>query len=162
MKQSNGSADFICQKISDNAGRLYRLAYSYVRNEQDALDIVQDVAYKALKNRSAIRDEAVLETWLYRVAINASLDFLRQRRRETVGLPNVDEAREDDHGGLYVLDLLEKLDPKSKALIILRFFEDKTLAETARILDENLSTVKTRFYKALRILKRELEDEWNA
>lgn len=161
MKQSEFS-DLLCRKISDSADRLYRLAYSYVRNEQDALDIVQDTAYKALKSRSAIKDETYIETWLYRIAVNTSLDFLRKRRRETVGLPEKEEGREDDHGGFYVLDLLDKLDEKSRAVVILRFFEDKTLAQIAEILDEKLSTIKTRLYKALRILKMELKEEHNA
>lgn len=161
MKQSEFS-DLLCRKILDSADRLYRLAYSYVRNEQDALDIVQDTAYKALKSRSAIKDETYIETWLYRIAVNTSLDFLRKRQRETVGLPETEEGREDDHGGFYVLDLLDKLDEKSRAVVILRFFEDKTLAQIAEILDEKLSTIKTRLYKALRILKMELKEEHNA
>lgn len=161
MKQSEFS-DLLCRKISDSADRLYRLAYSYVRNEQDALDIVQDTAYKALKNRTAIKDETYIETWLYRIAVNTALDFLRRRGRETVGLPETEEGREDNLDGFYVLDVLEKLDEKSRAVIILRFFEDRTLAQIAEILDENLSTIKTRLYKALRILKTEFKEEHNA
>lgn len=163
MKQQLKQQSFnrLSEKISSSADRLYRLAYSYVRNEQDALDIVQETAYKALKNQAAIKDDAHIETWLYRVAINSSLDLLRKRARETVGLPETEEGREDDHGGLYVLDLLDKLDEKSRAIVILRFFEDKTLAQIAEILDENQSTVKTRLYKSLRILKTELEGRNN-
>ena len=98
-----------------------------------------------------------IDTMLYRVTVNAALDFLRKHKRETVGLPLVEEGREDNYGRLYALDLLDVLDEKSRAIVILRFFEDRQLAEIADILHMNLNTVKTRLYSALRTLKRELD-----
>lgn len=151
--------DVFCETISQQSPHLYRLAMSYVRNEQDAMDIVQESVYKALKNRTEMKDTAYLGTWLYRVTVNTAIDFLRKRRKEEIGLPPMEEGREDDHGKLYVLDMLDRLDEKSKAIIILRFFEDQPLTQIAQILEENLSTVKTRLYKALRILRDSMKEE---
>lgn len=149
--------ELICRHMTDNADRLYRLAFRYVKNEDDAMDIVQDAACKILQYRDKIKRPEYIDTMLYRVTVNAALDFLRKHKRETVGLPLVEEGCEDNYGTLYALDLLDVLDEKSRAIVILRFFEDRQLAEIADILHMNLNTVKTRLYSALRTLKRELD-----
>lgn len=153
----NDRADLVCRHITENADRLYRLAYRYVKNEQDAMDVVQEAACKIFQYQSKIQHPEYIDTMLYRVTVNSALDLLRKRRRETIGLPLTEEGREDDHGDLYALELLDVLDEKSRAIVILRFFEDKPLAEIAEILQMNLSTVKTRLYSALRKLKKSLE-----
>ncbi len=150
-------SDVIGRHINENADRLYRLAFRYVRNEEDAMDIVQEAACKLLRYQDKIKQPEYIDTLLYRITVNTALDFLRKRKHETVGLPLSEEGHEDDHGDLYALDMLNILDEKSRAIIILRFFEDKQLAEIADILQMNLNTVKTRLYSALRTLKKELE-----
>ena len=149
--------ELLGRRLTENADRLYRLAFRYVKNEEDTMDIVQDAACKVLQHRDKIRQPEYIDTLLYRVTVNAALDFLRRHKRETVGLPSVEGGREDDHGDLYALDLLDVLDEKSRAIVILRFFEDRTLAEIADIMQMNLNTVKTRLYTALRTLRRELD-----
>lgn len=151
-------AELLSRQITAQSSRLYRLAYSYVKNEQDAMDIVQDAAYKLLKHAGRIRRQDQIETWLYRVTVNTALDFLRKHKRVTVGLPEAEEGRPDDHSRLYLLDLLDRLDPKSRTVLLLKYFEDMTFAQIAEILDENVNTVKSRLYQALRILKLE-EDQ---
>ena len=99
--------ELICRHMTDNADRLYRLAFRYVKNEDDAMDIVQDAACKILQYRDKIKRPEYIDTMLYRVTINAALDFLRKHKRETVGLPLVEEGREDNYGTLYALDLLD-------------------------------------------------------
>ena len=56
------------------------------------------------------------------------------------------------------MDSLKKLEPNERAVIILRFFEDLKLSDIARVLEENESTVKSRLYRALKVLKVELDD----
>ena len=66
-----------------NYEKYYRLAYSYVNNEQDALDIVQESAYKVMKDISKVREPDYLSTWIYRVVMNTAVDFLRKRQKES-------------------------------------------------------------------------------
>ena len=61
---------------------LYRLAYCYVKTETDALDIVQEAAYKAFKNCGKVREPAYLKTLICSIVINTALDFIRSRDRE--------------------------------------------------------------------------------
>ena len=148
----------LCGRILEDRNRLYRLAYSYVKNEQDAMDIVQDVTYKALKNERKLRQPEYLTTWLYRVTVNASLDFLRRHKRESAGVPLPEDGRTDDYLRLDLFEQLDQLDPKSRTVVVLRFFEDRTLQQIAEITGESLNTVKTRLYRALHTLKIRLED----
>lgn len=150
-------SELLCRQITDNTDRLYRLAFRYVKNEEDAMDIVQEAACKLLQYQDKIKQPEYIGTMLYRVTVNTALDFLRKRKREVIGLPELDEGREDSHGDLYALDLLDVLDEKSRTIVILRFFEDKQLSEIADVMQMNLSTVKTRLYSALRTLRRELD-----
>lgn len=151
--------DQIFREIIDQRDRFYRIAFSYVRNEQDAMDIVQEVAYKAVKHLKRLRKPECAETWLFRVTINTSLDFLRKRGREQVGLPPAEAGETDDYGQLSAVDLLSRLEERSRAVVILHSMEEKTFRQAADILGENENTVKTLYYKALKTLKLQLSEE---
>lgn len=153
------TAEELCRHITQQRDQLYRLAYSYVKNEQDAMDIVQDAACKLLRHADRIRDPASIDTWVYRVTVNTALDFLRKHKRVTVGLPESEEGGDDDYSRLYVTDLLDRLEEKNRAVMVLRFFEDRTLREISEILDESLGIVKYRLYSSLKLLRRLLEEE---
>ncbi len=72
-----------------NYNRYYRLALSCVHNEDDAADIVQNSAYKAIKNYENLKQEAYAATWLYRIVLNEVFTFLKQRKTEALDtVPN--------------------------------------------------------------------------
>ena len=78
--------DIIQKKVEETVlssyEAMYRLAYTYVRNEADALDIVQESVYKAIKNASGVKKETHIKTWLWRIVMNTALDFIRKNKRE--------------------------------------------------------------------------------
>ena len=139
--------------------KLYRLAYSYVHNENDALDIVQESAYKAIKNSSSLQQVQYAGTWIYRIVINESIQFLRKQKQQTVQLYEVDGEAEDTYTDLDLRRALEQLEPLDKTVVVLRFFEGLQLNQIAQMLDENLNTVKSRLYRSLKKLKLSLADE---
>lgn len=138
--------------------KYYRLAYSYVRNEQDALDIVQESAYKAVKDCKKIEDSSFISTWIYRIVVNSAIDFLRKRRREK-GYGEEDEPvfYETGYQESELFEVLKNLKEKDKAIVILRYFQDLKLEEIAVIMDENINTIKARLYRALKKLKLDLD-----
>ena len=81
MPHVDPTADPLARAVTENAGRLYRLAYSYLKNEQDAMDVVQEAACRLLKNRGSVAPDRAF-AWLWRVTVNASLDLLRQASDE--------------------------------------------------------------------------------
>ena len=145
-------------QILDNYEAMYRLAYSYVRNEEDALDIVQESVYKAIKNAGKVQQEAYIRTWIWRIVMNTAVDLIRSRKNET-GLEEAGETgKEDTYQDFDTLETLKILEPREKAVIVLRFFEDQKLEDIARTLQENTNTVKTILYRSLKKLRVELTE----
>ena len=160
-----GTAQELVLYIENNQERFYRLAYTYVKNREDALDIVHDAIVKALQSYGALRNPEYAQTWFYKILINESLAFLRKNRRlisleELSGFPfphaeASPEMAKDEYIDLYAA--LDKLPPDMKTIVVLRFFEDMPLGEIAEITSANLNTVKSRLYRALKYLKLDME-----
>ncbi|WML57111.1 RNA polymerase sigma factor [Neobacillus sp. PS2-9] len=83
MKNSNQEQALI-QLITENKENIYRLAFSYVKNKEDALDVVQESIQKAILKIDSLKDQQKLKSWFYRIVVNKSLDFLRKHRRVNV------------------------------------------------------------------------------
>lgn len=148
------------EKILASYENMYRIAYSHVRNEDDALDIVQDSAYKAIKYANSVKKEQYIDTWIYRIVINCAIDFIRKNKKEV--LTDIPEELDtngttDTYTDFDTLEALDALTEKERAVIILRFFEDKKLDEIADILSMNANTTKSLLYRSLKKLKIELE-----
>lgn len=145
--------------LIDNYDKYYRLAYCYVKNEQDALDIVQESAYRVIKDLDKLKERNYLSTWIYRIVINTAIDTLRKRKRETVSFEDIEIVHEDQYKEEDPLEILNVLEDKDRALVILKYLEDWKLEEISEALDMNISTVKSRLYRARKKLKVILEPE---
>ena len=134
----------------------YRLAYSYVKDREAAMDVVQEAIVKALDKVDGLREPAYVKTWFYRILLNETMDHFRRARDvvpfdealEVQGPPGLDPGERLD---LY--DAIGRLSFAEQTVIRLRFFQDLKLEEIAQATGANLSTVKSRLYKALRKLK---------
>ena len=139
----------------------YRLAFSYVKNRDAALDVVQESIVKALAKADTVRRPEYIKTWFYRILLNESMNHYRRTRRLVPledAAPEAADPRGDPAERLDLYDAIERLEPREQAIIRLRFFEDMKLDEIARVTATNLNTVKSRLYKSLRKL-RELTGE---
>ena len=140
----------------------YRLAYSYVHNDADACDIVQNGAYKALRGSGTLKNAAYAETWVYRIMLNECFRHLRQTRKysyESMQETGFELSyTEDNCDKIDLRRALDALQEKDKAVVILRYFEDRKLEEIADILEENVNTVKSRLYRSIKKLRDHLED----
>lgn len=134
----------------------YRLAFSYVHQEADAMDIVQEGAYRAMLKADTLRETSYAGTWVYRIMINEAKEYLRKNRTEYAE-PEEIPAGDGSYNDLELKEVVDQLPEQEKTLIILRFYEDKQLSEIAEILQENLSTIKSRLYRTLKKLREELE-----
>lgn len=63
------------QILIDNYEKYYRLAYSYTRTQEDALDVVQESAYKAIRDCNKVENPNYISTWIYRIVVNTSIDY---------------------------------------------------------------------------------------
>lgn len=134
----------------------YRLAFSYVKNRDAALDVVQEAIVKALTKIDSLREPAYLKTWFYRILLNEAMNHFR-RNRNLVPFDELVDHRTEEGGDpgerLDLYDAIQRLSLPEQTVVKLRFFQDLKLEEIARCTGTNLNTVKSRLYKALKKLK---------
>lgn len=165
-KKDKTNKTLIEQIILEKYNQYYRLAYSYVHNEEDANDIVQNGAYKALRSSHTLKEPEYAETWVYRIMLNEC--FRHFKRPQFLSYEAIQEERgqefegaEDSYTDIDLQRALDVLSEKDRAIIILKYFEDKKLEEIADILDENVNTIKSRLYRSMKKLRRTLSSESN-
>lgn len=135
---------------------MYKTAYTYMRNEQDAMDVVQEAVVKAIKRIEQVREEAFLKTWLFRILINTAMDELKQRKKVLPLLSEAEEGREDVYEDMDVLRLLDNLDDTEKKVITLRYFEEWKIEDISGLLEMNVNTVKSILYRSLKKMKAKM------
>ena len=151
-----------CILINDRKEKLYRLAYMYVKNRDDALEIVQESIYKAYLSFEKLKEVKYFNTWLTRIVINCSLDYIRKRKRLTFFEENISMSKSYEEDKDDVIDLytsVDKLKGNLKTVIILKYFEDLSINSIAEVLECSVSTVKNNLHKALEILRIQLKEE---
>ena len=156
-KRSRKQEDLIEQNLIENYSRYYRLAYSYVKNESDAMDIVQEAAYKAIYKSDTLKNEEYVGAWICRIVINEAYNILRKKQKEDYPSQEMDLSQEDCYEDLDLLQAIQKLKEEEQTIIYLRYYEGKQLDEIAEITQEKLSTVKSRLYRAMNKLKLAVE-----
>jgi len=156
--------NLLTEIIKENQNSLYRLAYSHVRNEDAAKDVVQETILSAFKKLPFLKEEAYMKTWLIRICINKSLDTIRSQNRmkeRTVQLNDFIAAPKEkqswQHSDLFAA--IMKLDKSTRTVILLRYFEEMKFEEISQVTGMNINTVKSRVYKGLDQLKNMMKEE---
>ncbi|OXS57376.1 RNA polymerase subunit sigma-70 [Cohnella sp. CIP 111063] len=144
--------------IQSKRERLYRMAYTYVRNREDALEVVQETVYRAFLAIHKLQQPQYFNTWLTKIAINSALDFIRKSKKVVYAEPGAEGSYAPNHNeeALDLREALDSLDEKSRTAIMLRYFEDMQLKDIADVLDTPLSSVKSIIYRGLERLKIKL------
>jgi RNA polymerase sigma-70 factor (ECF subfamily) len=169
-----GDADSFNQLILRWERPIYALAYRVIGREEDARDVCQDTFLRAYRALPGFKGQAKFSSWLYRIALNLCRDWIRkQRRTRTVPMPEgVDlvelaseqgpvESIEDLVARRQMSDVvaqaMEQLPDEQRTAIILKEYHGLTFQEIAELQGCPLSTVKTRLYQGLSVLRRHLE-----
>lgn len=163
-KKEKANKALIEQVILEKYDHYYRLAFKYTHNGTDAFDIVQNGACKAIQSCHALKQPEYAQTWVYRIMLNECFQYLKRPKLfsyETVRDAKGMEAggREDRYADVDLERAIDALPDRDKAIVILRYFEDKKLEEIADILDENVSSIKSRLYRCMKKLRDALSDE---
>ena len=131
----------------------YRIAYSYMKNEQDALDIVSEATCRGLSHRKELREPEYFKTWMTRIVINTALETLRKNSRQTPLEDYMLEERfvsiREPERDFDLYTALDALGAEDKSFIILKYFEEYSFKEMALLLEMPESTVKSRVYRCL-------------
>ncbi len=137
---------------------LYRVAYGLLLNRTDCADAVQEALLRAWEKRNTLRDESLFRTWLTRILINECYSMLRRRKR-AVPLDEVPEPVAPPDADRELHDAIARLDKKLRLPVVLHYMEGYSVSEAAAILHLPAGTVKTRLFKARKILRLQLIDE---
>lgn len=168
------------QLVAQNQGRIYALCYRMTGNPEDAADLTQDAFLNAWRGLSKFGGQSAFSTWLYRLASNACIDFLRrEKRRGALSMTLEDEDDEDRQADLpderwapeqelerkenrrALQDGLAALSPEHRQVLLLRETEGLSYQEIAQALDLEEGTVKSRIARARMALKDYLQKNGN-
>jgi len=141
---------------------VWRIVRRYVKRDADASDVTQLAFVRAFKGLGAFRGAASLRSWLYRIAINCALSWLRDHRREepTEIAEDALTAAPIAHGNLAAGEdqvrlrtAIAQLPPKQKLVLELRVFDDLSFREVAELADCSENTAKVNFHYAVKKLR---------
>lgn len=175
-----GQAEAFVMLMRRNNQRLYRVAYAILRDPAEAEDVVQDTYVRGYEKLSSLADPAAVGAWFARIAANEATDRLRVRRRHpavslSAGRPSAEAAMpaepflatsapdpERSAASRELRPLLEAaidaLPDNFRAVFVLRAVEQMSVADTASCLGIGRATVKTRLFRARRLLRRSLAE----
>ena len=161
---SQNQKEVLAAYLIANQEKFYRLAFSYVRSQEAALDIVQNAVVKGLEHAENIREMAYIKTWFYRILVNESLSYMKKYKREVPLEPEQlkeipDESREEWQEESEMYQAVMGLPEEMKTVVLLRFYEDMALAEIAEVTGISLSQVKYRLYAGLEKLRKQCDRE---
>ncbi len=151
---------------------VYHMILKMVRNVDDAEDLTIEAFAKAFKNLNRFKKDYTFSTWLFRIATNNAIDFIRKKKIETFSL---NTSYKDDSGDDVTVDVedndpnpmeeaikaqrnelvrlfVTKLPPKYQRLVRLRYFEEKSYDEIAKELNSPLGTVKAQLHRARELM----------
>ena len=153
---------------------IYALAYRVIGREEDARDVAQETFLRAFRALKGFKGQAKFSSWLYRITLNLCRDWIRREKRAPVsqapeGIDIIELAGEEIPSetieqlvdrrqlGRAVSKAMALLPEEQRTAIILKEYHGLTFQEIAELLDCPLSTVKTRLYQGLSVVRRQLE-----
>jgi RNA polymerase sigma-70 factor (ECF subfamily) len=171
-----GDADSFNQLVVRWERPIYALAYRVIGREEDARDVCQEAFLRAFRALGGFKGQAKFSSWLYRITLNLCRDWIRRQRRtpqgQTVDTGGLAEVLPDESAGAAVehvvtqRDLgrrvakaMARLPEEQRTAIILKEYHGLTFQEISDLLGCPLSTVKTRLYQGLTVLRRELQQD---
>jgi len=150
--------------------RVYSIAFRIVGTSGDAMDVVQEGFSLVFRKLASFRFDSLFSTWLFRLVVNCAIDHKRQRRNRPLGNRQAacsdDSEFHDEHEpadrdraspfdmaatqelGEHVHQCLQRLSPKLRAILVLRYLESMSYEELAATLDLSMGTVKSRLARA--------------
>jgi RNA polymerase sigma-70 factor (ECF subfamily) len=141
---------------------VWRMVWRYVKNDADAADVTQQTFVRAFRALATFRGAASVRSWLYRIAINCALSWLRDHKREQPAELDDDSLTEDHASPQRIADgenaaqlraAIAQLPPKQKLVLELRVFDDLSFKEVAELAECSENTAKVNFHYAVKRLR---------
>ncbi|MHC1684197.1 MAG: sigma-70 family RNA polymerase sigma factor [Clostridiaceae bacterium] len=153
-----GDEEAFSYLMNINKENLYRTSFAYVKNKEDALDVLQETVYKAFISIEKLKEPKHFNTWLTRILINNAINLINKNKKIISLVDNLSktdsiEKENNIEDKLDIVAAVDSLEEKYKNVIILKYFQDLTINEISQVLECPLGTVKTHLNKGLSKLR---------
>lgn len=162
-KAVNGDGESFYKLLQPIKDILYKVAFTYVENEEDALDCVHESIIKAIKSLKKLKEPQYFNTWMTRITINTCKDYIKKNKKVTLvdinDYENVlyeNEVKNDHMEDITMA--LKKLKEDEKDLIVMRYLEDMSLKEISEKSNVPLGTIKSKISRTLKKLRVYMEE----
>jgi RNA polymerase sigma-70 factor (ECF subfamily) len=153
-----GDQNAFAELVRSHQSRVFNLAYRFSRDRQDAEDLAQEVFLKVWKYARTFKGQSAFSTWLYRLTVNACLNYRQKKKSDPEPLPLLGEfAAETNAAGteimaqerqIHVNNAMNALSARQKMVLILANFEGKSYEEIAAVMETSISAVETLLFRA--------------
>jgi RNA polymerase sigma-70 factor, ECF subfamily len=162
-KAVNGDKDSFIQLVDPIKEKLYRIAFVYLKNEDDALDCIHDGIIKAIKSLDTLKEPQYFNAWITRIIVNVCKDYIKKNNKVVlVDINNYENTliSEDNQNDINeeIKIALNKLSENERDLIIMRYLEDKSLKDIVSNTNLPLGTVKSRLNRTLIKLRKYMRE----
>ena len=148
--------------IKNNKEYLYKMAFLYVKDEQDALEVIHETVYRAFLNIEKLKKAKFFNTWITRILINVSIDFLKKKGKNEMldeSTPIRKEKCEiSTEEKLDLYNAIDLLNDNYKTVIIMMYFNDMKIKDISRVMETPENTVKTYLRRAKQALGEVLKE----
>ncbi|MDU5249979.1 sigma-70 family RNA polymerase sigma factor [Clostridium perfringens] len=148
--------------IKNNKEYLYKMAFLYVKDEQDALEVIHETVYRAFLNIEKLKKAKFFNTWITRILINVSIDFLKKKGKNEMldeSTPIIKEKCEiSTEEKLDLYNAIDLLNDNYKTVIIMMYFNDIKIKDISKVMEIPENTVKTYLRRAKQALGEVLKE----
>lgn len=164
-RAKNKDAESFYKLLEPIKDRLYRTAFMYMKNEDDALDCVHDSIVKAIQSIDSLREPRYFNTWITRITINTCKDNLRKSKntisQDTTEFEGILAHNDEDiEGNIDLHRALDDLKDDEKELIAMRYMEDMSIKDIAKTVHSPLGTVSSKISRTIKKLRAYMEGEY--
>lgn len=154
----NGDKESFIKLIDPIKSNLYKVAFVYLRNEDDALDCIHEAIIKAIKSINTLKEPQYFNTWITRITVNVCKDYIKKNSKVVlVDIKNYENnlVTEDNQSDIKedINIALNKLSESERELIVMRYLEDKSLKDISTTINAPLGTVKSKLNRTLKKLR---------
>lgn len=154
--KNNSKFEFYVSQYMD---MLYKLAFTYLKSEEDSNDVVQNVLLNFYKTKKEFESEEHIKFWLVRCTINECKKFWRTSWHRLVTFEEVSQSTSEEESDIDLFNAIMSLDRKYRVVIVLYYIDDYKINEIAKLLNLPVGTVGSRLSKAKDKLKDYLKGD---
>ena len=155
--------ELFCEQIRQQEKAMYTLAFSVVRNETDAAEIISESIFRAYKSMDTLKNEKAFKPWILLIVHNTAVEFVRKNSK-IISLDEVEIPDENNENRLITTislkEAIESLKQPYRTVIVLFYYEDFSIAQISKITDASIATVKQRLFRARKQLREILKEDF--